>query len=626
MRHLRPAFPAGLAAVIALSLAGCQNPQREAMRELEKRGVEVSGASLLSAVERGDTDLARLLLQAKVYAGQRDAAGNAPLHIAIDRGFPAIAWNLIENGADLTATTPAGVTPVSLSVFRGETAMTGRLLDAGAPPDGLTPDGDKVLPWAIRHGRLAFVRRLMEGGADPHQKDAAGNPLLHVAIEAGRRDLMHELLKLGADAAATNAAQESSLVAALRKDWRDLIGPLVKAGSDPNLPDRSGRTPLATALDTRDLGLAKTLAAVGARPLGGSWAEALWKAYDGRQLDACRLLLSLGVSPETKDARGRRPVEAALADDRVDFLHLFLCYGADGRSIYYDACRRKLDHHASVIVAHGGQPRTLPAPFLDTPLGLAIRQGDDRTALRLLNHGARPDQSVAEGQSPLHLAIVMRRAGIVKALLKHGIDPNAPLSSKVSDSFLQLVRGGTLRWLLKNDTNVTPIMLAADSGCTDTVRALLVAGARTSVWTKRNHMWPINIAARKSDVKMMRVLLGKDPVVEQRRIVVDLSDQRAVMYDSSGLELFKTSISTGRKGFATPTGTYAITNKYRVWTSTLYDASMPCFQRLSCGDFGFHQGNVPGYPASHGCIRVPAGNAQKFYALTELGDRVEIQP
>jgi lipoprotein-anchoring transpeptidase ErfK/SrfK len=53
---------------------------------------------------------------------------------------------------------------------------------------------------------------------------------------------------------------------------------------------------------------------------------------------------------------------------------------------------------------------------------------------------------------------------------------------------------------------------------------------------------------------------------------------------------------------------------------------MPCFQRLSCSDFGFHQGHVPGYPASHGCIRVPPGNAQKLFALTELGDRVEIRP
>jgi ankyrin repeat protein len=622
----RSAIRITVVALLAVSVAACKNPQREAMRELEKRGIEASGASLLSAVQKGDTNLTHLLLQAEVYSGQRDAEGNSPLYLAIDRGYPAIAWELIEHGTDLTTANPSGVTPVSLSVVKGETAMADRLLDAGAPPEGLTPDGDKVLPWAIRNGRLAFVRRLMEGGADPHQKDAAGNPLLHVAIEAGRRDLMDELLSLGADAAAVNAAHESSLVAALRKDWRDLVAPLVKAGSDPNLPDRSGRTPLETAIDSRDLGLAKTLAAVGARPLNGSWSEALWKAYGRRELDACRLLLSLGVSPETKDARGRRPLEAALDDDRVDFLHLFLCYGAEGKSLYYEACRRKRDYHAKLIAAHGGQPRTLPAPFLDTPLGLAIREGDSHTAFRLLAHGARPDQPVAEGQSPLHLAIVLRRPGIVKELLKRGIDPNAPLSAKVSESFIKLVRGGTVRWLLKNDTNITPIMLAADSGCADTARALLAAGARTSVWTKRNHMWPINIAARKSDVTMMRVILGKDPVVEQRRIVVDLSDQLAVLYDSSGLELLKTSISTGRKGFSTPTGTYAITNKYRTWTSTLYDASMPCFQRLSCGDFGFHQGVVPGYPASHGCIRVPAGNAQKLFALTELGDRVEIQP
>jgi lipoprotein-anchoring transpeptidase ErfK/SrfK len=154
----------------------------------------------------------------------------------------------------------------------------------------------------------------------------------------------------------------------------------------------------------------------------------------------------------------------------------------------------------------------------------------------------------------------------------------------------------------------------------------LASGAKTEVWTKPSRMWPINIAARKSDVKMMRALLGKDPDVEQRRIVVDLSDQKAWIFDSSGLELYSTKISSGKSGFSTPTGTFAITNKYKTWTSTLYDASMPFFQRLSCGDFGFHQGNVPGYPASHGCIRVPYGNANKLFTLTELGDRVEIRP
>ena len=53
---------------------------------------------------------------------------------------------------------------------------------------------------------------------------------------------------------------------------------------------------------------------------------------------------------------------------------------------------------------------------------------------------------------------------------------------------------------------------------------------------------------------------------------------------------------------------------------------MPYFQRLSCGDFGLHQGYVPKYPASHGCIRVPAGKASELFSLTRRGDRVRIKP
>ena len=105
-----------------------------------------------------------------------------------------------------------------------------------------------------------------------------------------------------------------------------------------------------------------------------------------------------------------------------------------------------------------------------------------------------------------------------------------------------------------------------------------------------------------------------------------MSEQKARLFDSEGKEIFITKVSTGRKGFATKTGEFVITNKHRDWTSTLYHASMPYFQRLSCGDFGMHQGVVPGYPASHGCIRVPEGNAAKLFALTEPGDRVRIMP
>jgi len=158
----------GLAALLALSLAACRNPQREALRELQRRGIEPSGPALLAAVETGDAEPARLLLQARVYVGQRDTAGNPPLHVAIDRGHLAIAWGLIENGADLAAPNPAGVTPVSLAVFRGETAIADRLLDVGAPPEGLTPHSDKLPPWTTRHGRPVFLPPLLNCLSDPH--------------------------------------------------------------------------------------------------------------------------------------------------------------------------------------------------------------------------------------------------------------------------------------------------------------------------------------------------------------------------------------------------------------------------------------------------------------------------
>ncbi|MDC0265266.1 L,D-transpeptidase family protein [bacterium] len=53
---------------------------------------------------------------------------------------------------------------------------------------------------------------------------------------------------------------------------------------------------------------------------------------------------------------------------------------------------------------------------------------------------------------------------------------------------------------------------------------------------------------------------------------------------------------------------------------------MPYFQRLSASDFGFHVGNLPGYAASHGCIRMPWSGAKQFFSLLTVGDYVEIIP
>jgi lipoprotein-anchoring transpeptidase ErfK/SrfK len=137
----------------------------------------------------------------------------------------------------------------------------------------------------------------------------------------------------------------------------------------------------------------------------------------------------------------------------------------------------------------------------------------------------------------------------------------------------------------------------------------------------------VGFAARRDDVKMMQLLLGRDPAHKQQWIRVDLSEQKAWVYNASGEEVFTTKISSGKKGFRTVTGEFVITNKTRDHVSSIYEnAKMPFFQRLSCGDFGFHEGSCPGYAASHGCLRVPRGNAHKLWKITRIGDRVVIVP
>jgi len=234
-----------------------------------------------------------------------------------------------------------------------------------------------------------------------------------------------------------------------------------------------------------------------------------------------------------------------------------------------------------------------------------------------------PETPGIERQRPLQVAALLGHGDVVGHLLDHGADARTELEHPVSAEFVALT-DSTLEWTLKRDRRVRPLMLAAHSGSVTAIQHLLDHGAKLGDYTRYNKRYPINFASRKSHVGAMRILLGKDPKVEPRHIVIDLSEQLARVFDSSGNELFSTRVSTGKKGYRTPTGTYTITNKYRHWTSTIYHASMPYFQRLSCGSFGLHQGYVPSYPASHGCIRVPYGNASKLFSLTDLGDRVEI--
>jgi hypothetical protein len=101
-------------------------------------------------------------------------------------------------------------------------------------------------------------------------------------------------------------------------------------------------------------------------------------------------------------------------------------------------------------------------------------------------------------------------------------------------------------------------------------------------------------------------------------IVVSLPRQKMFVFKDGAL-WDSSPVSTGRKGHGTPVGLFPILQKAVHHRSTLYNnAPMPHMQRLTWGGVALHGGHVPGYKASHGCIRVPHAFARKLFAITDM--------
>ena len=102
-------------------------------------------------------------------------------------------------------------------------------------------------------------------------------------------------------------------------------------------------------------------------------------------------------------------------------------------------------------------------------------------------------------------------------------------------------------------------------------------------------------------------------------IVVSIAQHRAYAY-RTGVPIGISTVSTCKKGHETPTGVFTLLHKNVDHTSNLYNnAPMPYMQRLTWDGIAMHAGNLPGYPASHGCVRLPMAFAKLLYGVTKLG-------
>jgi hypothetical protein len=107
-------------------------------------------------------------------------------------------------------------------------------------------------------------------------------------------------------------------------------------------------------------------------------------------------------------------------------------------------------------------------------------------------------------------------------------------------------------------------------------------------------------------------------------LVVSKPEQMAYVY-RNGIRIARTTVSTGKPGHDTPTGVFTILEKDKKHTSSIYKgASMPFMERLTWTGIALHAGSLPGYPASHGCVRLPLKFSELLYTVTSKGITVII--
>src|SRR6185295_12839913 len=108
--------------------------------------------------------------------------------------------------------------------------------------------------------------------------------------------------------------------------------------------------------------------------------------------------------------------------------------------------------------------------------------------------------------------------------------------------------------------------------------------------------------------------------------IVSIKSQQVTLYDADGW-IFRAPVSTGVRERETPAGVFAVLEKDKDHRSTMYDdAWMPNMQRITWNGIALHGGPLPGYAASHGCVRMPYGFAEKLFNKTRIGMRVIIAP
>ena len=346
---------------------------------------------------------------------------------------------------------------------------------------------DRPLADAAQRGDWGVVRTLLEQGADATARQGDGATALHWAAYWDDVKVAGLLLDAGADVNAANDLGVTPLWAATENGRAPMVRRLLDAGANPNVPLLSGETPLMTA------------ARVGAAEVAG-------------------LLLEAGADVDAAGARSQTALMWAVAQRHPRVVEALLAHGAavDARSDVWTEVVKTTPEpwnpeyvaeipqggytpllfaarvgdlaSAKRLVAAGADVNDQP-PYGTSATVVAAHSGHGDVAAYLLEQGADPNAAGA-GYTALHAAILHKDAGLVRALLDAGADPDAPVRSSTP-----VRRDAVDFYLHPSYVGATPFWLAARFGAPGIMHMLAERGGNPRVAHHPTY-WPGSLSVR----------------------------------------------------------------------------------------------------------------------------------
>ncbi len=459
---------------------------------------------LTMAIFRGRLDIARLLLDAGADASRRDGSGQTPVHRA--KSAEAIRL-LIRFGADPNAQDSTGRTAVAQAVERGDLQALDMLVANGARLDAPVKGSDLITrAIELRHPEL--IGPLLERGADPRSPPTKA---LWLLIESGDVERSRLLIRRGADVNAHNGRESLLSRALFRQRW-EIVQELIDAGANVRSPDAVQLARLASfnpgllaKLVTKGLDL-NAIGADGHSALTSLIVEqpmAIRMVGGGNVAIAAQNASTGKVT--TRTVVSPTPVREIPAPDNVARAKALLDLGADPNNRYRD--------QTPLMLAIGIPGK--PDGFADALINVGARIEYEATIARVERSavfrgevpgmaGSDPGRYMSDQRQgvligmtlgPLTWTALHQRPDIALRLLQR----DKKLSP--ADHYLLYFAADLGYWDLvigalphsrdvniSNRANVTPLMLAADAGSVDAVRALVLAGAKVNARSARD--WP----------------------------------------------------------------------------------------------------------------------------------------